>query len=74
MTIFNELIDVNVEFEELLSNEVLDELVVIHQFLVVNFCPALQFHLLWVILPLNLYSDQSEADQFQHLVRVSLEL
>ena len=73
MTIFDKLVDINVEFEKLLSNEVFDELVVIHQLLVINLCPALQFHLFWVILPLYLDSYQGKAYQLQHFVRITLE-
>jgi hypothetical protein len=58
----------------LLSDKVLDEFVVIDQLLIINLGPALQFHLIGVILPLDLDLDEREAHQLEHLVRVSLEL
>lgn len=40
------------EFEEVLSQELLDDFVVIDQLLVVHFRPDLQVYLLWHLLPL----------------------
>mmetsp|Transcript_31428 Transcript_31428/g.48038 ORF Transcript_31428/g.48038 Transcript_31428/m.48038 type:complete len:342 (-) Transcript_31428:895-1920(-) len=73
-SVFDKFIDVHVEFEELLSYEVLDELVVVHQLLVVNLGAAFQLHLLGVVLPLDLDLHKSEADEPEHFMRVALEL
>jgi len=64
---------VNVELEELLSNEILDKLIVVDQFLVVNLGSALELHLFGVVLPLNLDLDQCEAYELQHFLGVSHE-
>ena len=72
--VFGDLVDVDVEFEELLPDEVLDEPVVVHQFLIIHFSPTLKLHLLVVKLPLDLDLYQGMADDSEHVLRVSLEL
>lgn len=74
LIILDQLVYVNIELKELLSDEVLDELVVIDQLLVVNLCSAFEFHFLGVILPLDLDTDEGEAYKLQHLLWVTLEL
>ena len=59
---FYKLVDVDVEFEELLPNEVLNKLIVINKLLVVDLGPALQLHFFGIVLPLNLDLNQSAAD------------
>lgn len=67
------LIDVNVEFEELLADKVLNESVIVHKFLVVNLCAALQLHFLRIKLPLYLDLDEGETHEPQHFFSFSLE-
>jgi len=74
LTIFNKLIYIDIEFEKLLSNEILNELVIVYKFLIINFRSALQFHFLWIVLPFDLNFDQGKADELQHLMWISLEL
>lgn len=58
----HEFVDVYVEFEKLLSNEVFDEFIVVDKFLIVNLGSALQFHLLGIVLPLDLNLNECPAD------------
>jgi len=51
-TILDQFVDIDVELEEVLPDEVFDELVVVHQLLVVHLGPALQLHFLGIVLPL----------------------
>ena len=69
----SKLIDINIELEKLLSDEILNELVIINQFLVIDFGAALEFHLFRVVLPLDFDLDKGSADQFEHLLRITLE-
>lgn len=70
----DDLVDVDEELQEVLSDEVFNELVVINQFLVVYLGSALKLHFFRVILPLDLDVNESETHQLQHLKWFTLEL
>lgn len=57
-----------------MSDKIFDKLVIINQFLVIDLGPAFQFHFLLIVLPLNLNVDKSMADEFKHLLWVTLKL
>ena len=56
---FHLFINVNIKLKELLSNEIFNEFVIIHQLVVVNLCPTFKLHFLCVVLPFNFNLDQS---------------
>ena len=58
------LVNVDEELQEVLSDEVFNELVIVNQLLVIYFRPALQFHFTRVVLPLNLNFHEDEAHKF----------
>ena len=74
VVLLDQFINVNVEFEELLPNEVFNELVVIDELLIVDLRSAFQFHFLGVVLPLDLYLHECAAHKLQHFVWITEEL
>lgn len=68
---FNQLVDVDVKLQKLLSYEVFDEFIIINKLFIVDLGAALQFHLFGVVLPLDLDLYQRFANQFQHFLRVT---
>jgi len=67
-------IDVNIKLQELLPDEVLDELIIIHELLVVDFCPAFELHFFRIKLPFNFNFNQCFAYKLEHFLWISLEL
>ena len=74
LSVLGKLIDVYVKLEEVLSNEVFDEAVIVNQLLVIDLRAALQLHFLRVELPFDLDLLERVADQSEHLLSVALEL